>query len=126
MRPMRLDSFRKPARFYLSGRSSAAALATVLLILTGCADHSVDLGDTPDAHFSMGVSFPEGASSQLAFVDAWRVQVIRPGEGVIAEDAGAVSPDQQSMAVEISTDRSAFSMKWSASISAWLDPPVTL
>ena len=77
MRPMRLDSVRQPARSYLSGWSFAAALATVLLILTGCADHFVDLGDTPDAHFSMGVSFPEGASSQLAFVDAWRVQVIR-------------------------------------------------
>jgi hypothetical protein len=102
VRPMSLDSVRQRALINLSGRSSVAVLATVFLVLTGCADHSVDLGEAPEAYLSMGVSFSEGASSQLGLVDAWRVQVIRPGEGVIAEDAGAVSPNQQSVTVEIS------------------------
>jgi len=99
---MSIDSVRQRALINLSGRSSVAVLATVFLVLTGCADHSVDLGEAPEAYLSMGLSFSEGASSQLALVDAWRVQVIRPGEGVIAEDAGAVSPNEQSVTVEIS------------------------
>jgi hypothetical protein len=99
---MSLDSVRQWALFDSAGGSSAAVLVTMFLVLTGCADHSVGLVDTPEASLSMGVSFPEGASSNLALIDAWRVQVIRPGEGVIAEDAGAVSPDQQSVTVELS------------------------
>ncbi|MFH1764444.1 MAG: hypothetical protein ABIF09_09655, partial [Gemmatimonadota bacterium] len=54
------------------------------------------------AYLSMGATLPEGASSQLGLVDAWRVQVIRPGEGIVAEDAGPVSPDQQSVTVSLS------------------------
>lgn len=99
---MSLDSVRRLALFDSYGRALAAVLVTMFLALTGCADQSVNLVDPAEASLSMGVSFPDGASSQLASVDAWRVQVIRPGEGVIGEDAGAVSLGQQSVTVEIS------------------------
>jgi hypothetical protein len=50
----------------------------------------------------MAATFPEGASAQLGSVDAWRVQVVRTGEGVIAQDAGSVSPDQVTVTVGLS------------------------
>ena len=99
---MSLDSVRQWALFDSFGGSSAAVLVTMFLALTGCADQTVSLVDTPEAFLSLGVIFPEGASSELASIDAWRVQVTRSGDGVIGEGSGAVSSDQPSVTVELS------------------------
>jgi hypothetical protein len=48
--------------------------------------------------------FPDGASSQAAYLDAWHVQVIRPGEGVIGEDSGGIGPNDSTIGVELSVE----------------------
>jgi len=62
----------------------------------------MDVDGGYSAYLSLGAVFPEQASHQLSLVDAWRVQIRRPGEGVIAEDAGSVGPEQQTVTVELS------------------------
>ncbi|MCJ7627493.1 MAG: hypothetical protein MUO50_03795, partial [Longimicrobiales bacterium] len=99
---MSFDSLLHPATRRPPRPTLRVLLATVALVLAGCADQSVDLGGAYMAYLSMGATLPEGASSQLGLVDAWRVQVTRPGEGIVAEDAGPVSPDQQSVTVSLS------------------------
>jgi len=93
---------RQRTPFRWPATSSLALLSAVFFVLTGCADHSLGIDEAHTAHLFMAATFPEGASNQLGLVDAWRVQVIRPGEGVVAEDAGSLSPDQQTVAVELS------------------------
>jgi hypothetical protein len=84
------------------GAFSLALLATSVFALTGCTDHSLGVEGAYTATMSMGAVFPEKASQQLSLVDAWQVQVRRPSEGVIAEDAGPVGPEQQTVTVELS------------------------
>lgn len=99
---MSLDRIADWAPSSRSGVFLLGLLAAGAFGLNGCADYSVDVDGVNTAFLSLGATFPETADQQLGFVDAWRVQVLRPGEGVIAEDAGSVSPDQQTITVEIS------------------------
>jgi hypothetical protein len=85
-----------------SGAFCRALLVTFLIASTGCVDQFLEVEGTYTAYLSMGASFPEQTSHQLNLVDAWSVQVLRPGEGVIAEDAGIVGPEQETVTVELS------------------------
>jgi hypothetical protein len=49
----------------------------------------------------MAASFPALAGQQAGAIDAWRVVVGRPGQGVLAEEAGAVGPEQSSITVAV-------------------------
>jgi hypothetical protein len=83
-------------------RSFPALLAGVVMIWTGCVDQATDPDASMTAVLALATVFPADASSQASFVDAWRVQVSRPGGGVIAEESGAVGPQQQTVEVQIS------------------------
>ena len=102
VRPMSLNRlFQRVMRRCLPA-PTLALIAFGVVALTGCADQSVDADGTYAAFLSMGAVFPEQTSHQLSLVNAWRVQVQRPGEGVIAEDGGSVTPDQQTVTVQLS------------------------
>ncbi len=104
VRSMSIDRLLKRALPLRVGLTSLALLALGSVLLGGCADHSLNLDRVNTAFLSMAATFPELANEQLGQVDAWRVRVLRPGEGVIAEDAGSVSPEQQTVTVEISVE----------------------
>ncbi len=91
---------RSPVR--LSRVGLLALLPAAAFFWTGCGDRSVGPeqgGGT--AHLAMAAVFPESASSQASQVDAWRVQVIRPGEEVIAEESGSIATGQETVSVAI-------------------------
>ncbi len=93
-------SLRAPIRH--NRRSFPALLVTAVLLWTGCVDQATDPNASMTAVLALATIFPEDASSQASFVDAWRVEVSRPGEGVIAEASGAVGPQQQTVDVQVS------------------------
>lgn len=83
-------------------RGRLPALLTILVLgIAGCADRGTDLEAPLTAHLAMAASFPSDALAQASFVDAWRVQVSRPGAGVIAEESGSVGPEQVSVSVQL-------------------------
>ena len=73
-----------------------------LMVGMGCADGSVNPDELRVAHLSMAASFPSLANQPAPSIDAWRVTVLRPGEGVVAEEGGGVSPGQASVTVQVS------------------------
>ena len=99
---MSLNRIQKWAPASRFGGLFLGLVATGSIILSGCADDSFEVHESNAAVLSMAATSPEAASQQLGLVDAWQVQVLRPGEGVIGEDGGAISPDQQTITVEIS------------------------
>ncbi|MFC1660566.1 CARDB domain-containing protein [Gemmatimonadota bacterium] len=86
------------------GRSSLVVLITGLLAWIGCVDVSTTPGGSYPALLPVAAVFPEGVSSQARLIDEWRVQVTRPGVGVIAEEGGPVSPGQETVQAQISVD----------------------
>ena len=102
VRPMSPNLFNQRPLRWRPSLTALAVFAFGVVALAGCADQSVDADGGFAAYFSLGAIFPEQASHQLSLVNAWRVQVQRPGEGVIAEDGGSVTPDQQTVTVELS------------------------
>ncbi len=76
-------------------------LVAVGLAALACADQPTELGDGLTANLALAPVFPALASNQAITLDAWRVQVIRPGQGVIAEGAGAVTPTQTTITVSL-------------------------
>jgi len=68
----------------------------------GCADQAMDPDRKYPVRLGVAASVPSGAQAQLAEVDAWRVQLIRAGAGVVAEDFGTVTPEQVSVTIELS------------------------
>ncbi len=77
-------------------------IASIGLVWIGCVDQTTDPGADNKAFLAMAAALPAGASNQASFIDAWRVVVSRPGEGIIAEQSGPVGPEQESVSVEIS------------------------
>ena len=61
---------------------------------------------TPDepwiALLSLAASFPASAYEQARSIDAWRVVVTRPGQGTVLEESGSLSPNQESVTVQVS------------------------
>jgi hypothetical protein len=55
----------------------------------------------------MTTVFPDGTSEQAAFLDAWRVRVIRAGEGLIEENGGTLGQTQATVEVEFSVELTA-------------------
>ncbi|MFC1660564.1 CARDB domain-containing protein, partial [Gemmatimonadota bacterium] len=96
---MRTDPrlIRAPSRH--PGLLVLAILATVLLTWIGCVDVSTLPSGSGTASLSLAATLPAGASIQANSIDEWRVRVIRPGEGVILEESGAVSAGQDSVSV---------------------------
>lgn len=76
-------------------------LVAVGLAALACADQPTDLGEGLTANLALAPVFPALASNQAMTLDAWQVQVIRPGQGVIAEGAGAVTPTQTTIMVSL-------------------------
>ena len=70
----------------------------------GCSDEPTTPGSTRVARFSLVTALPEGANSQADLLDAWRVTVSRPGEGVIAEDHGAMAAGVPTVNVELEVE----------------------
>ena len=64
-------------------------------------DHSLSPEELRTAQLSMAASFPSSTLQQARAVDGWRVAVSRTGGGLVAEEAGAVSPDQTSVTVAL-------------------------
>jgi len=87
--------------------SFLALLASVSLASVGCVDQSTGPEGALVAHLSMATVFPQSASGQSAFLDAWRVQVIRSGEGVIGEDSGGIGPSESTIRVELTVELNA-------------------
>jgi len=78
-----------------------ALLALPLMVWTGCADHSVGPDEARVAQLSLAASFPEAAMQQARAIDGWRVEVLRPGQGVVAGESGSVGPEESSVTVAI-------------------------
>ncbi len=89
------------ARIRRPGRLLFPLLAVPLTVGTGCVDHSLSPEELRTAQLSMAASFPSSAAQQARAVDGWRVVVSRTGGGLVAEEAGAVSPDQTSVTVAL-------------------------
>ena len=71
------------------------------MVWTGCADHSVGPDEARVAQLSLAASFPEAAMQQARAIDGWRVEVLRPGQGVVAGESGSVGPEESSVTVAI-------------------------
>jgi hypothetical protein len=71
------------------------------MVGTGCADRSVSPDELRVAQLSLAAAFPATASQQARAIDGFRVAVSRPGQGVVAEESGSVSPDQSSITVAL-------------------------
>ncbi len=80
------------------GRALLAVLTAALLTSQGCADRWAGPSGSYTTPLSLRLTF-SAARDPESLIDAWRVQVIRPGEGVIAEDRGAVDPGQETIEV---------------------------
>jgi hypothetical protein len=78
-----------------------ALLALPLMVWTGCADHSVGPDEARVAQLSLAASFPEAAIQQARAIDGWRVEVLRPGQGVVAGESGSVGSEESSVTVAI-------------------------
>jgi len=72
------------------------------VVLAGCADDSLDPDRTYSADMAVAAAVPVEAQSQLSLVDSWLVQVVRSGEGVLAESSGTIDPARLSMTVTLS------------------------
>lgn len=77
-------------------------MATVLLAWLGCVDGTGTTEDSLQAFLRFAAVFPDGASSQASSIDEWRIEVVRPSEGVIAQDGGPVGPTQETVDVSVS------------------------
>ena len=97
----------RPTREYRWTKTLVLAGALSLSFLSGCVDRTVTPGDSPLARFSMTTVFPDGAREHAAFLDAWRVRVIRTGEGVIEENGGTLGQTQATVEVEFSVELTA-------------------
>lgn len=87
------------------GRLSVVGLLVLVtaaaLVWTGCMDRSMTPEHGGTAQLAMAAVIPDAASAQANQVDAWRVQVTRPGEGVIADESGTIAPGQGSVSVSV-------------------------
>ncbi|MFC1660565.1 CARDB domain-containing protein [Gemmatimonadota bacterium] len=84
------------------GRSFPLLLAATFLTWLGCGDGSTTPGGSSPASLSFSAVFPAEASIQQSLIDEWRVEVTRPGDGVIAADGGPVNPGQHTVELRVS------------------------
>ena len=73
----------------------------------GCVGDSTGPKGDLTARLSVATVLPDGASSQAIHVDGWRVQVTRPGGGVIGEDSGSVGPGESTMDIAVTVELNA-------------------
>ena len=81
------------------GRVLLTFLTTAVLSWTGCVDRSAGPGGSYSTVLSLRVVFSAASNQQGNYIDEWRVQVTRPGEGVIADASGVVSQSQETVQV---------------------------
>ena len=81
--------------------SNLLLLAAVCLPAAGCVDSSLDPPGVLTARLSLAAVLLPGENGQASQIDAWRVLVIRPSEGVIADETGPLSPGQSTANIEI-------------------------
>ncbi len=91
---------RRNHRIVPRGRVSIL-LVLGTLIASACADQPTDPEGMLMANLSLASVFPADARQQASGVDAWRVQVARPGEGIVVDAAGPIEPNESTVSVEV-------------------------
>lgn len=90
-----------PSKHLRSTRLTPLFLVILSVLSVGCSDDSLDLQRTYPANLSLGVDAPIQGQAQLALVDRWRIQVLRPGGNVLAENSGVIDPGQNTLTIRL-------------------------
>jgi hypothetical protein len=81
------------------GSGFVVLFTLLLLAVAGCVDRTAGPGGSYRTSLALNAVLSLASNQNQESIDGWRIQVLRPGEGVLAEESGTVAQDQSSVAV---------------------------